>query len=299
MSPWAIGVDIGGTKISAGVVDEHGIILRRAELPSDLDDAESVCRQIAKLTGELGTQGAVGLGIGAAGLVDHDTGHYFYGPNTGLRDCDLGPLASDIVGLPAKLDNDANCAAWAEHRFGVGEGCRHFMCITLGTGIGGGFVVEGRPYRGAHGGAGEVGHMMVDPNGRPCACGRKGCWEQYASGLALERMAREAMGREVHGPEITRAARHGDADALRLVEQLATWVGWGLGSLVNIFEPERIAIAGGVARDWDLLADAAQAAMVDRIEAADRRPTPALLAAELGHDAGIVGAALLVLEPSA
>ena len=297
MTRIAIGVDIGGTKIAAGVVDDKGNLLERAEMPSDIDDAESVCRQISKLVDALGVDDALGLGIGAAGIVDHATGHYFYGPNTGLRDCDLASVASEIVGLPTKLDNDANCAAWAEHRFGVGEGCQQFLCVTLGTGIGGGIVVNGRPYRGAHGGAGEIGHMVVDPDGPLCGCGNRGCWEQYASGLALERMAREALGEDHRGQEITRLARHGDEEARLVVDEMARWVGWGLGSIVNILEPERIAIAGGVARDWDLLADIAYAAMTERIEASDRRPTPLLLRAELGHDAGIVGAALLMLEP--
>lgn len=295
----AIGVDLGGTKLSAGVVDDGGNLLRRAETSSDLEDVESVCDQIAELVRELEVEGPVGLGVGAAGVVDHETGHYFFGPNTGLRDCDLANEVSKVVGLPVRLDNDANCAAWAEHRFGVGEGSRHFMCVTLGTGIGGGFVFDGRPYRGAHGGAAEIGHMVVDPSGPVCGCGQRGCWEQYASGLALQRMGREVLGRDVRGEEITSAARDGDVVAGRLVRELAQWVGLGLGSLVNVLEPERIAIAGGIARDWDLFAETATAAMIERIEAADRRPHPLLLAAELGHDAGIVGAALLVLDGSA
>lgn len=292
----AVGVDIGGTKISAGVVDEQGKILRRAEIPSDIDDAESMCRQIAELTAEIGIEGAIGLGIGAAGIVDHETGHYLFGPNTRLRDCNLAMIASDVTGLAVQVDNDANCAAWAEHRFGVGKGCRHFMCVTLGTGIGGGFVFDGRPYRGAHGGAAEIGHMIVCPDGPDCGCGQRGCWEQYASGFALERMGREALGRDVRGQEITKAARDGDEVSMRLVAELGRWVGVGLGSLINILEPERIAIAGGLARDWDLFADAAGAAMIERMESADRRPVPELLVAELGHDAGIVGAALLLLD---
>ena len=180
-------------------------------------------------------------------------------------------LASDAVRLPVKIDNDANCAAWAEHRFGVGRGCRDFICVTLGTGIGGGFVFAGTPYRGAHGGAAEIGHMVVDPDGPLCGCGRHGCWEQFASGLALERIALEAIGQHddsvltdhfhagrIRGQAITQAARDGDAFALELVDELAHWVGLGLGSLVNILEPQRIAIAGGIVRDWDLFAERAE-----------------------------------------
>ncbi|HYZ94057.1 MAG TPA: ROK family protein [Actinomycetota bacterium] len=309
MTPVAVGVDLGGTKISAGVVSSEGRILERRELPSDIDDPTSVVSQIGELVQQLAPEGAVGLGIGAAGIVDYESGHYLYGPNTGLRDVRLCELVQDAVHLPTRLDNDANCAAWAEHRFGVGKGTTNFLCVTLGTGIGGGLVVDGRPYRGAHGGAAEIGHMMVDPDGLPCGCGRKGCWEQYASGLALERMATAELGTRpdsalndlivdgrVPGKAITGGARNGDAFAEHLVERLATWVGWGLGSLVNILEPERIAIAGGVANDWDLLETRAVAAMRERVEASDRRPLPEVRKAELGSDAGIVGAALLALD---
>jgi glucokinase len=305
----AIGVDIGGTKIAAGVVDENGSLLERAELPSDIDDAASVCAQIGDLSSRLAVEGVVGVGIGAAGIVDHETGHYFYGPNTGLRDFDLAQMASDVVRMPVKIDNDANCAAWAEHRFGVGREVRDFICVTLGTGIGGGFVLGSKPYRGAHGGAAEIGHIVVDPDGPLCGCGRHGCWEQFASGMALERMALEGIGSHpqsaltehlhagrIRGQAVTSAAREGDDFARSLIDTLARWVGLGLGSLVNILEPERIAIAGGIVRDWDLLAEGARAAMLEQMEADDRRPHPELLPAELGSDAGIVGAALLVLE---
>ena len=307
--PVAIGVDVGGTKISAGTVDTDGSLLARVELPSDIDDAASICEQIGELVSQLGVEGAVGLGIGAAGLVDHETGHYLFGPNTGLRDANLAEMAARVVDLTVRVDNDANCAAWAEHRFGVGRGCQHFLCVTLGTGIGGGLVIAGKPYRGAHGAAAEIGHMVVDPDGPLCGCGRKGCWEQFASGGALERLAGTDIGRHpnsvlnadvvdgrVSGRAITQAARDGDEFARELVGRVASWVGWGLGSLVNILEPERIAIAGGVARDWDLFAARAHEAFVERIEAADRRPIPEVLPAVLGHDAGIVGAALLVLD---
>jgi glucokinase len=307
----AVGVDLGGTKIAAGIVDDEGRILGRQELPSDIGDASSVQRQICELVRSLGAEGVVGVGIGAAGIVDNATGHYLYGPNTGLRDFNLAELVGAELGLAVQLDNDANCAAWAEHRFGVGRGTRNFICVTLGTGIGGGFVIDGRPYRGAHGGAAEIGHMIVDPNGPPCGCGRRGCWEQFASGLALERTALaelsdhtdSALVQELHrgrvpGPAITRAARDGDAFARDLVERMARWVGWGLGSLVNILEPERIAIAGGIASDWDILAPTAMDGMRERVEASDRRPLPDVERAELGPDAGIVGAALLVLAGS-
>lgn len=305
----AVGVDLGGTKIAAGIVDESGRVCERAELPSDIDEPASVAAQVGELVHKLAEASVVGLGIGAAGIVDYETGHYLYGPNTGLREVQLDALISEEVGLTVRVDNDANCAAWAEHRFGVGQGTRHFVCVTLGTGIGGGLVLDGRPYRGAHGGAAEIGHMIVDPNGPMCGCGRRGCWEQFASGLALERTAlvelsshpESSLRNELHagrvrGRAITDAARQGDGFAVELVENMARWVGWGLGSLVNILEPERIAIAGGIAEDWDLFENVALDGMRERVEASERRPLPDVLRARLGPDAGIVGAALLVLD---
>jgi glucokinase len=304
----AIGVDLCGTKIAAGVVDEQGKILAREELKSDITDFDGVRGQIGELVRALGAEGVSGLGIGAAGIVDHKTGHYLYGPNTGLRDVDMAASVSDEVHLPVWLDNDANCAAWAEHRFGCGVGTQHFLCVTLGTGIGGGLVIGGKPYRGTHGGAAEIGHMLVDPNGPLCGCGQRGCWEQFASGLALERTAREEMNQHpgtvlheapdgrVHGKSVTDAARNGDEFAIELVERMARWIGWGFASLANILEPERIAVAGGVVRDWDVFEKVALDAMRDRIEASDRRPLPDVKPAALGPDAGIVGAALLVFE---
>ena len=299
----AIGIDLGGTKIAGGVVDEHGAVLAREQLPSDIEHPSA---QIKQLVADLGASDVAGVGIGAAGLIDHANGRYLFGPNTGFRDLDLAQVISDAVGLPVSLDNDANCAAWGEHHFGCGRGTRDFLCITLGTGIGGGFVFAGRPYRGAHGGAAEVGHMLVDPDGPLCGCGRRGCWEQFASGMALERLAREEIaGRPdsilasqspILGPMITRAARDGDAFARDLIARTARWVGWGLASLVNIFEPERIAVAGGIADDWDLFADDAIVALAERAEAPDYRPMPDVVASSLGRDTGIVGAALLVLD---
>lgn len=307
----AVGVDIGGTKIAAGVVDAGGRVTEREELPSDVHEPQALLDQIIQLVRQLSSNEIVGVGIGAAGLIAFDSGRYLYGPNTGLRDLDLASMISSQIGLTVRLDNDANCAAWAEHRFGAGRGTKHFLCVTLGTGIGGGFVFDGRPYRGAHGGAAEIGHMLVDPDGPLCGCGRRGCWEQYASGLALERMAREALRfqpdhvlhahlsrGEITGPAITAAARGGDALAKGVIDEMARWVGWGFASLVNLLEPERIAVGGGIAREWDILQETALRAMSDRTEATDHRRLPDVVPASLGPDAGIVGAALLLLDPA-
>jgi glucokinase len=310
----AVGVDLGGTKVAAGIVDVNGHIVERAEAPSDVSSWDALHRCLDDLLVLLDTSTACGIGIGAAGLIDYEQGRYLFGPNLeGLRDLGLRGLLVEAFGKPAFVDNDANCAAWAEHRFGAGRGTRHFICVTLGTGIGGGFVLDGRPYRGAHGGAAEIGHMTVDPHGPPCGCGRRGCWEQLASGQALERLAREALTRtpegalweltggdpaRLNGPMVSEAARAGDRLALGVLEELGRWVGVGLASLVNIFEPERIAISGGLVDIWDLIGPAAGDGMSTGMEAPGYRPAPELGPAELGPEAGIVGAALLALDAS-
>lgn len=310
--PEAIGVDLGGTKTAAGLVDEHGRILRRAEAPSVHGRPDVALATIVDLVRLLRSPEAVGVGLGAAGLVDFERGHYLYGPNTGLQDLPLREMLARSTGIDVRLDNDANCATWAEHHFGSGRGTRHFLCVTLGTGIGAGLVLDGHPYRGARGGAGEFGHLLVERDGHPCGCGRRGCWEQYASGRALERIARRRLGEApagllgelaggtlegLDGPAVTAAARAGDALALEVVDEVATWLGLGLGSLVNALEPDRIAIAGGLGAEWDLLAPRALESARGQMEAPEHRPAPEIVAAELGADAGIVGAAWLVLAP--
>ncbi|HVL81418.1 MAG TPA: ROK family protein [Actinomycetota bacterium] len=295
----AIGVDLGGTKLAAGLVDPSGVISARYVVPTPRGEGALVDAVRAAVEA-LGPSEVAGLGIGAAGLIDHQRGRYLFGPNLDLGPMDMASVLSAALGMTVRVDNDANCAAWAEHRFGAGRGARHFICVTLGTGIGGGIVIDGRPYRGANGGAAEIGHVPMDPSGPPCGCGRRGCWEQMASGQALERLARERMagGRcdpaGLTGPAVSRAAREGDRVAREVVETVAAWIGWGLAALVNVFEPEVIAIAGGMAADWDLYATVAEGAMLEAMEASEHRPAPRLVAAQLGPDAGIVGAAALL-----
>jgi glucokinase len=303
----AVGVDLGGTKIAAGLVDDSGRMLARREVPTGEPAPETVIASIAALVRELDPHAECEVGVGAAGLVDYERGFYRYGPNLGLRDVELAESLSKRLGVRVLLDNDANVACWGEHRFGSGRGTRHFLCVTLGTGIGGGMVLNGRPYRGAHGGAAEIGHMVVDVDGPMCGCGRRGCWEQLASGKALERIAREGLApgsvlyhrasrdpAKLNGPMVTDAARENDPYATQVLDEWAHWVGLGLASLVNILEPERIAIGGGLSSDWDLYGAAAVRAMTDRMEAPTYRAAPEVVPAELGRDAGIVGAALLV-----
>ncbi|HWH28351.1 MAG TPA: ROK family protein, partial [Mycobacteriales bacterium] len=182
-----IGVDIGGTKVAAGVVDEQGRVLARTRRPTPSADPQAVEDVIATAVEELRREhDVVAVGIGAAGFIDHDRGVVLTAPNLAWRD---EPLRDDVesrVGLPVSVDNDANAAAWAEHRFGAGRGEDHLVVVTVGTGIGGGIVTGGVLQRGRWGIAAEFGHMQLSQSGRRCGCGQHGCWEQYCSGRALQ-----------------------------------------------------------------------------------------------------------------
>jgi glucokinase len=292
--PLALGVDIGGTKIAAGLVDGTGEIVARESVPT-VTEPDELRDTIAGLVRGFGRDDVSGIGVGVAGLVEFATGVALLGPNLGMRVFDLGPAIAKATGMRVVVDNDANAATWAEHRFGAGRGTRDFLCVTLGTGIGGGIVAGGMPYRGARGGAAEIGHILVDPDGPMCGCGKHGCWEQMASGKALERTARERIDPGITGPMVTDRARVGDPIAREIVDDVARWIGRGLASLVNVLEPERIAIGGGMSEDWDLFEGMALEALRDRVEAPEFRPPPPVVVAELGVDAGVVGAALLAL----
>ena len=257
-------------------------------------------------SGGVGAVSAVGLG--APGLVDR-SGTLRYGPNLpGVIDADFASLLHDGLGLPTVVDNDATCAAWAEHELGAGRGCNHAVLVTLGTGIGAGIVVKGQVLRGAHGFAGEPGHMVVDPSGPLCPCGRRGCWERYASGSGLGRLAREAAaarrcGRvlelaggdplDVKGEHVTAAAAGGDAEAREVLRQFGWWVALGLANLVNILDSEVLVIGGGLISAGELVLEPTRVAYRDLVLAADHRPEPPIVAAELGEHAGAIGAALL------
>jgi glucokinase len=311
--PAAIGVDLGGTKIAAGVVDEGGTILARRRIETIAADASAVLAGITKVVGELhaAAPAAVGVGVGAAGLVDSVRGVVLSAPNIALHDLHLGAMLTDRVGMPVLVDNDANVAALGEARFGAGKGVADQVMVTVGTGIGGGFVLDGRLYRGAHGFGAEVGHMVVDPNGATCACGNVGCWETVASGSALGRRAREAAGRpearalvdvaggdpgSITGETVGDAVLAGDPFARALVADAGRWLGLGLANLVNLLDPDLLVVGGGVAAGLgELLLEPARAAMGGYV-IGPGRALPPVVQALLGNDAGLVGAATLALE---
>jgi glucokinase len=312
----AIGVDAGGTKVKGVLVDadrpDEPILDRRsAETPAL--DAEAATRTIVAVARELmaGHEEVCALGIGAAGMVDLD-GVMRFAPNVAWREFPLRERVQAGVGLPAYVDNDANVAAWGEHRFGAGRGSSHMLLVTVGTGIGGGIISGGRLFRGAHGFAGEIGHFIVEPNGPRCGCGNRGCWEQVASGRAIDRLGREAAvlhptsrlvelaggdPARVNGRVVTAAAREGDPVALHVMTEVGRRLGEGIAGLVNILDPDLVVVGGGAIESGDLLLEPAREAYADAVEGFEHRPAIPIVAAAMGNEAGAVGAAdLAVLE---
>jgi glucokinase len=307
--PLAIGVDIGGTKVAAGVVDAAGRVVARARRLTPSRDPEAVERTIAEVVGELRRgHEAVAVGIGAAGFVDADRARVLFAPHLAWRNEPLRDAVRETLGLPVVVENDANAAAWAEWRFGAGRGESRLVCVTLGTGIGGGIVSDGAVQRGRHGMAGEFGHMVVVPDGHRCECGNRGCLEQYASGNVLGREARELaragspvtvplmerVGGDIDalvGPVITEAARDGDPCAIELFEEVGRWLGIGLANLAAALDPGMFVIGGGVSDAGELLLRPARESFRRTLTGRGFRPEPRILAAALGPEAGLVGAA--------
>ncbi|MDH4352889.1 MAG: ROK family protein, partial [Actinomycetota bacterium] len=255
-----IGVDVGGTKVAAGVADEAGHLLEELRTSTPEASYPDLVAAIAGVTGELADRHQVtGVGLAIAGNVRVDGSGVLFSPNIpGLAD---EPLRDDLqarTGLPVVVANDADAAAWAEFRFGghlaVGEGGDDLLMVALGTGLGSGLVLDGRLYRGAHGFAGEAGHLPVVRDGRPCPCGSRGCWERYASGTALLEDFREAGGDPtLGGPEVTQAARAGDPLATAAFQAVGQWLGHGLAGLVAVLDPGVIVVGGGLADAGELL----------------------------------------------
>ncbi|MGH3322610.1 MAG: ROK family protein, partial [Streptosporangiaceae bacterium] len=251
----AVGIDIGGTKVKAGVVDLDGNVLERLGRDTPTSSPAAVIDSIAEIVSELRTHHHVtSVGIGAAGFVDATRSTVLFSPHLSWRHEPLRDSVHRRIGLSVLVDNDANAAAWGEWKFGAAQNEEDLICITLGTGIGGALVFDGRPHRGRFGLAGEFGHMQVVPDGRRCECGNVGCWEQYASGNALIRTARELVGSgsptghalleraggdpdRVEGLMLTALAREGDAEAVQALYEVGRWLGVGIAGLAAAFDP--------------------------------------------------------------
>ena len=306
-----VGIDIGGTKVMAGVVDADGTILEkvRTETPDKSKSPKVVEDTIVELVLDLSERHDVhAVGIGAAGWVDADRSRVLFAPHLSWRDVPLRDRLSERLLVPVMVDNDANTAAWAEWRFGAGRGQPDLVMITLGTGIGGAILEDGRVKRGRYGVAGEFGHMQVVPGGHRCPCGNRGCWEQYSSGNALVREARELAAAEspvayglidrvggrlpdITGPLITELARSGDAMCIELFQDIGQWLGVGIANLAAALDPSCFVIGGGVSAADDLLINPARDAFRRTLTGRGYRPEARIAKAELGPEAGMVGAA--------
>ncbi|MGO4956455.1 ROK family glucokinase [Luteococcus sp. Sow4_B9] len=305
----SIGIDIGGTKVAAGVVDEQGRVLRRIQQPTPSTSPEAVEDAIVEAVDDLSsTHPVAAVGIGAAGWVDTDQAVVRFSPHLAWRNEPLRARLSQRIDRPVLVDNDANAAAWAEYRFGAGRNANVMVCITLGTGIGGALVINGRLFRGRYGMAGEFGHMGVVPQGHWCPCGNRGCWEQYASGNSLVRDAKallrenspqaqpllERIGGDIDGlvgPDVTAAAMAGDQMATELIADVGTWLGRGIANLAAALDPDLFVIGGGVSAAGDLLLVPAQQAFDRTLTGRGFRPPAELVIADFLNDAGLVGAA--------
>jgi glucokinase len=307
--PLTVGIDIGGTKVLGAVVDAAGSIVDMERRPTEGHDVRRVEDTIVDLVAGFARRYDVAaVGIGAAGFVDATRTIVMFSPHLDWRREPLRAKVAERVRLPVVVDNDANTMALAESRFGAGRGHRFVLCVTMGTGIGGALVLDQRVYRGANGMAGEFGHMQVVPDGYRCECGNRGCWEQYASGNALERDARELVRstspmarylRELvdgdadalRGPQITDAARGGDPLSIELLADVGRWLGVGLAGMTAAFDPGCIIVGGGLSEAGDLLLEPTRRAFSRSLTGRGHRTEPVIVTAELGPDAGFIGAA--------
>jgi glucokinase len=311
--PATVGVDLGGTKLLAVAVDhDRGAVVASTLHPTPRGPGpviDAVVEVVGELSGTVGLPVTTRVGVGVAGLVDH-AGVLRSGPNQpGIVELDVAGELRARLGDRVAVDNDGNCAARAELESGAAKGHDDAVVLTLGTGIGAGLVVGGAVVRGAHGLAGEPGHTVVDPGGPLCPCGRRGCWERYASGAGLARMAREAAdaglldavvarGGEagLRGEDVVVAAREGDADALAVMARFAWWTALGVANLAAVLDPEVVVIGGGLVEAADLWLDEVRRVLPELLLAAEHRPPPPVLPAHHGVEAAALGAALLARD---
>lgn len=309
----AVGIDVGGTKLAAGVVAADGSLLDRVrhDTPADAGGiVELLVAVVEELRGRHGV-GHLPVGVGFAGLIDRQ-GVVRFAPNLPLADYPLAEELAPRLSHPVTLDNDANAAAWGEYRVGAGrDAVDSLVMLTIGTGVGGGLVLADRLVRGAGGMAGELGHIAVMAPGPSCPCGASGCLEALASGSAIARNARESLAAGRFGPDspltrlapaqvtgkaVTLAAHDGDAEAVAILAEAGRWLGVGIASMIAAFDPAAIVLGGGAMQAGTLLLDPAVQAARDRLLGGGHREPAPIIQAALGDDAGLIGAALLALE---
>jgi glucokinase len=292
-----IGVDVGGTKIAAGIVDREGRIGRRLERPTPNESQEDLLSALDEMVEELLGDDPVAIGFGLPSTIDQRSGRAISSVHIPLADLAFRDRMSERFSVPVGIDNDANAATLAEWQIGAGRGTRYMVMLTLGTGVGGGLVLDGRMYRGAVGAAAELGHMVLMYGGEPCGgtCQGHGHFEQLASGRAADRAAREILGEGSTARDLVAAAREGNEPALEAMHEIGRRLGAGIGSLVNVFDPELVVLGGGFSSALDLLLESARE-VVAQEALAPGRDLVRIVPAELGPDAGLIGAGLVGLE---
>jgi glucokinase len=305
----AIGIDIGGTKIAGALVSEAGQVVRLEKRSTPAGDPVAIVDLVVALVQELADgQDVTAAGVAAAGFIDKEQSIVYYAPNINWRSEPFRQHLSDLLpGFDITIDNDANAAGWAEYRFGAGRGATDMTLLTIGTGVGGAVIADGKLFRGGFGAAGEIGHLRVVPNGLPCGCGARGCIEQYGSGRALLRMANEmadaggigqnladaraANGGVLEGAAVARLIEDHDPGALAAVRELGGWLGQACASIGAVLDPQVFVFGGGVAIAGELLLEPIREAYLANLPARGFHPEPAFTTAELVNDAGVVGAA--------
>ncbi|QBJ94892.1 ROK family protein [Rhodococcus sp. ABRD24] len=303
-----VGIDIGGTSIRASVVDANGEVLdsTRAPTPHSADALErGICRAVSELAGR---HEVAAVGLAVAGFIDLDRTTVRFAPHVPWVDAPVARILGDMLGLPVVLEHDANAAAWAESRFGAAAGGRNVVIVAIGTGIGAALLVDGQLYRGSFGVAPELGHLQVVPDGRACACGKRGCWERYCSGTALVDTALELLAADpsastvlardvavdpgsLTGRRIAAAAQEGDMLAIETFADFARWLGVGLATVTDVFDPDLVVICGGVGSSAPLFLDAAREHYAGLVTGAGHRPLARIRHTQLGEAAGMIGAA--------
>ena len=289
----AIGIDVGGTKIAGAVVADNGKILTSIQKPTSADNPEGIIETIAEIVQELGEYSThPTIGVAAAAFLDRNREKVYFAPNISWRDFPLKARLEHALGRPVRVENDANAAGWAEFRFGAAAAANSMIMLTMGTGVGGAVIDNGVLMLGGFGAAGELGHIVIEPEGKLCGCGNRGCLEQYASGTALMELARERLADpELSATDLAVRLSEGDPLAKEVFTEVCDAMGRGIASLVAVTDPEVVVIGGGVAKAGSALSDLIHQRFLSHYPAAQHRPVATVVLATLGNSAGVVGAA--------
>lgn len=308
MFMYAIGIDIGGTKIAGALVSAAGAIVRELKVPTPATNPDAIADAVVSLVEQLSIgEEVLAVGVAVAGFIDATRAKIFYAPNLSFRNEPFKEKLASRIGVPVFIENDANAAGWAEYRFGAGVGVKHMVMLTIGTGVGGAIIVDGHMLRGGFGIAAELGHINVVPGGELCGCGQLGCLESYGSGTALLNAAKELVSSGesagarlteleaedgvLSGAQVYQAILEKDPGALGLLTDLGTTLGRAVASICAVLDPELVVIGGGVSAAGNMLLDPIRKAYLEHLPARGFRPELRIEAAQLVNDAGVVGAA--------